>query len=178
MVRADLLERLDQLDRIAYNGEAWRHVAPGRNPSSGEGARVLGGRWNPPDSFPALYLGLTYNVVVSEFYRAAARQALAPASLLPRVVYQYEVEVASLVDLRSDEACATLGVTAPALLADNLELTQAIGEAGHYLGLEGLLAPSAAGPDAALALFTDRFGAQTRITVVGERWWTELPVSE
>ena len=43
--------------RGAYLGEAFRHMATGwDDPLSGEGARIHGDRFNPPDKFPVLYL--------------------------------------------------------------------------------------------------------------------------
>ena len=38
---------------------AYRNQAKGFDPRSGDGARRLGGRFNPPHSFPVLYLCLT-----------------------------------------------------------------------------------------------------------------------
>ncbi len=38
---------------------AYRNQATGFDPRSGEGARRNGGRFNPPHSFPVLYLCLT-----------------------------------------------------------------------------------------------------------------------
>jgi len=55
-------------------------------PASGEGARLNGGRFNLPDSFPVLYLCTTRPWVVAEMRRLGERQAIGVESLLPRVV--------------------------------------------------------------------------------------------
>ena len=47
-----LIERLDALSRVPFEGEAFRHMGPGYGPLDAEGARIHGGRWNPPNSFP------------------------------------------------------------------------------------------------------------------------------
>jgi RES domain-containing protein len=42
--------------RTSLSTTAVRHLSPKHNPGSGEGARINGGRFNPPESFPTLYL--------------------------------------------------------------------------------------------------------------------------
>jgi hypothetical protein len=64
----------------------FRHIAPHRGCTSGEGARQAGGRWNPSDSFPVIYTGLTEAAVVEEFFRLAERSSLPPESFLPRAL--------------------------------------------------------------------------------------------
>ncbi|MHB1510257.1 MAG: hypothetical protein ACYCST_12655 [Acidimicrobiales bacterium] len=39
-----------------FIGQGWRHVAPRCDLGSGEGARIHGGLFTPPGSFPVLYL--------------------------------------------------------------------------------------------------------------------------
>lgn len=53
-----LVEAIDRLDPVPYRGEAFRHLARRWHPLSGGGARIQGGRWNPPESFATLYLAL------------------------------------------------------------------------------------------------------------------------
>jgi len=49
-----------------------------------------------------------------------------------------------------------------------------VGEAAHYLGLEGLLAPSAVGQDV-LVVFSSRLRAGSSVEVVGDELWSSLP---
>lgn len=77
----------------------FRNQAPGYDPRSGEGARRHGGRFNPPQSFAAVYLCSTRACAVAELTRQAARQGLAPADLLPRELWKLEAELASVLDL-------------------------------------------------------------------------------
>ena len=51
----DVYLALDRLGSKPLNGVYFRHTAPKREPLSGEGARIVGGRWNRPGS-EALYL--------------------------------------------------------------------------------------------------------------------------
>ena len=74
MLDRGLLARVDALEPVVVETHAFRHVAEGRHPLSGAGARVHGGRWNPPDSVATLYLALEPATVVAEFHWLAARQ--------------------------------------------------------------------------------------------------------
>lgn len=60
-----------------------------RDPFSGEGARLLGGRWNPKGS-PALYLATDPATAVAEFYQGLPK----PGTLAP-----YRIDAAMIADL-------------------------------------------------------------------------------
>lgn len=174
MPSSHLVDAIDCLDPIPYVGDLYRHVAAGRHPLSGAGARSLGGRWNPPQSFATLYLADRKATVEAEFQRMARRQGLSPSSFLPRRLYRLEVELQAVVDLTGAQAF-------PEALADvdfgsdNLAATQAIGEAAQYLGREGILAPSAAGDGNVLAVFIDRLMPDSRVDDIDFEVWTESP---
>jgi RES domain-containing protein len=131
----------------------FRHIRPGLSPTSGAGARSLGGRWNPPASFPALYTGLAVETVEAELARLALRNNLRLADLLPRVVHTLEVRLSAVVDLRGEASLLAVGLTMDAVLSDDLRACQEVGEAAHKLGREGILAPSATGVGDVLAIF-------------------------
>jgi RES domain len=96
----ELLSRLGNLKPTPLATTAYRHLAAGRDPLSGEGARIHGGRWNPPESFPTIYLGLCETTVDAEFARTAAKQARHPDDFLPRDFVAIRVELAEVIDLR------------------------------------------------------------------------------
>lgn len=50
------------------------------------------------------------------------------------------------------------------LTADDIATCQALGDAAHYLGIEAILASSAAGPGSALAVYTDRLQPASVLT--------------
>ena len=52
-----------------------------RDPLSGEGARLYGGRWNPK-GMPALYLGAGHDVAIAEYYRGLPK----PGTLVPYTI--------------------------------------------------------------------------------------------
>lgn len=71
----DLVQRVNDLGAgiaSAWSGKTYRHVATRRDPLSGAGARMFGGRWNPPDSFNAIYLAEPAGACMAELDRIAA----------------------------------------------------------------------------------------------------------
>lgn len=172
----DLVERLDQVPLHTLEAVTYRHVSSSRPPLSGEGARIQGGRWNPPESFPTLYLGMTEAIVAAEFRRLAMRSGRSVADFLPRELYQIEVKLQFVLDLTDDTHVRSLGVDAAELTSDDAKTCQAIGDAAHYLGTEAVLAPSATGAGDVLAVFTDRLGPTSLLNPSLLRIW-DVPSS-
>jgi len=170
-----LVAAIDQLDPAAYAGEAFRHQAAQYNPLSGAGARSLGGRWNPPESFATLYLAIERETVVAEFNRMAERSRRAPQDFLPRRLYRYEVRLDGLVDLRVPDAMALVGLTAEDLRDDDPTACQAVGEAAQYLGREGVIAPSATGAGTILAVYFDRLEPESVLQPLDYENWEAPP---
>lgn len=163
MADSALIARVDALPATPYSGEAFRHQPPGYNPLSGRGARIQGGRWNPPDSFPVLYLGLDRETVTNEFLRLARRSRRDPEDFLPRVLYRYDLDLTNVLDLREPDALDAVDLTPSLVASDDLRTCQDAGDAARRAGREGILAPSAAGPGVVLALFVEDLGAQSRV---------------
>jgi RES domain-containing protein len=169
-----LLTRVDAVGSAAISAEAFRHIAKDRHPLSGAGARLHGGRWNPPESFSTLYLALQRDTVVAEFYRLAARQGRAPEDFLPRQMHRYEVTLAAALDLRPAAARESLGLTEDVLHALDASRCQEIGAAAHYLGFEGIIAPSATGNGTVLAVFFESLRAESNVVSVENEEWVAL----
>jgi RES domain-containing protein len=144
-------------------------------PLSGAGARTVGGRWNPPDSFAILYVAVERETAVAEFLRMAARAGRAPEDFLPRRIYRYEARLTGLCDLRVAGARAALELTDDDLQSDDPSNCQAVGEAAEYLGREGIIAPSATGSGTVLAVFFDRLDPDSAIGVVDFETWEAAP---
>lgn len=170
-----MLDRIDAIEPTAIETEAFRHVAEGRHPLSGAGARVHGGRWNPPDSFATLYLALDKSAAVAEFHRLAARQLRDPTDFLPRRICRYDVTLSAVLDLREDGKQRQLGLSDAELLASDALACRGIGEAAQHLGLEGILAPSATGTGTVLAVFYDRLRAESHVRDLDYETWTTPP---
>jgi RES domain-containing protein len=153
---ADQLQQLDDLGETLWSGTAFRHTAPHRDPLSGEGARRFGGRWNPPDLFATLYLADPVATCIAEFERTARGQAKGARSFLERSVHHINVANLVTADLRSPEALAAVGLSLESVSDDHWEPCQRVGELAHYLGLQGLLAPSATGLGIVVVVFEGR----------------------
>ena len=174
MPSSHLVDAIDRLEPIAYGGNLFRHVATGRHPLSGAGARSQGGRWNPPQSFATLYLADRKATIEGEFRRMARRQGLDPGQFLPRRIYRIEVELQAVIDLTQTTSLPD-ALSDLEFSSDDLTATQAIGEAGQYLGREAILAPSAAGEGNVLAVFIDRLLPESRVDYVDFEVWTKTP---
>jgi RES domain-containing protein len=174
MPSSHLVDAIDQLEPVTYAGDVYRHVAEGRHPLSGAGARSQGGRWNPPQSFATLYLADRKSTVEAEFRRMAGRQGLDPTQFLPRRIYRLTVELKAVVDLTDPEVLPK-GLADLDFGSDDLSSTQGVGEAAQYLGREAILAPSAAGEGNVLAVFIDRLLPDSRVVDVDFVVWTEVP---
>jgi RES domain-containing protein len=170
-----LLARIDAIEPVPFAGEAFRHLAHDHHPLSGVGARIHGGRWNPPESYSTLYLALDRETTVREFYRLAKRQERDPEDFLPRRLYRYEIALTSLLDLRDPVTRTALQLSDSELGSNDATKCQQIGESANHLGLEGILAPSATGEGAVLAVFFDRLHADSQVRDLDYEPWTAPP---
>lgn len=155
--------------RSTYDGSAYRQQGPQHNPLSGEGARQFGGRYNPPGSFPVLYLCTTRACSTAELRRQGERQPIGLAGLLPRVLYRYSLAL-QVVNLMAPATAETLEIDQRDLIQSDWRLTQQIGEVAHHLGIAALLTPSATGVDQVLALFIENVGLGGLAVEQVERW--------
>jgi len=165
----ELIEAVDRIPRIAVEATVYRHIAPGVLPMSGEGARIHGGRWNPPDSFSVLYTAFDRATVLAELERAARRQGLGIGDLLPRNEVTYAVGLQRVLDLEDPANQVLVGLDDVTMKGRDWAPCQAVGDAAQYVGFEGILAPSATGTGRALAVILDGLVLGSRIEVVDVR---------
>jgi RES domain-containing protein len=119
---------------MLYRGPLFRALNPiyAREPLSGRGAELHGGRFNPR-GVPALYSSLTV--------LTALREANQAGSLQPTTLVSYDAEVDGVFDTRDEATLAVEGIDA-ASLADNTwrDQMKAIGEARTQVFARGLIA--------------------------------------
>ncbi|HWI95662.1 MAG TPA: RES family NAD+ phosphorylase [Solirubrobacterales bacterium] len=176
MALSHITTAIDGLARTAASGHAFRHQAVEWGYSQpGAGARTIGGRWNPPNSFATLYLGLSVEAVQAEFHRLAERAGREASDFLPRHLLKYEIELEAILDLTDASALDALGLTTEHLRSNNPNICQEIGEAAHHLGREGILAPSATGSGKVMAVFMERLLPNSRIDLVSTTVWESPP---
>lgn len=153
-------EKIATAPHVAYAGETFRHMAKRwDDPLSGDGARIRGGRFNPPDSFPVLYLCTTRPCTVAELRQLGRRQPIGVEGLLPRVLYRYQTSLDLVLDLTSDATLEHLGVSRQQVIGSDLTIPRQIGESAHAAGSQAIRAPSATGVDQVIAVFPELLGS-------------------
>jgi RES domain-containing protein len=175
VIDQQLIARIDAIEPTTFVGQAFRHLSHDHHPLSGMGARIHGGRWNPPESFSTLYLALDRETTVREFYRLAERQGRDPEDFLPRRLYRYDIALGALLDFRDSATRAALQLSESELRSSDAAKCQQIGESAHRLGLEGILAPSATGEGIVLAVFFDRLHADSQVRDLDHEPWIAPP---
>lgn len=170
-----LIRVIVRLPTKRISSEVFRHMGPGYSPRSGEGARIQGGRWNPPNSFPVLYLAWQRETAIAEFYRRAEREGIPPENLLPRHLHRYRVELQGVLDLTNPEMADAVGLTRDAFTATDASRCQAVGDAAHYVGCEAVLALSATGIGEVVAVFSDRLRAGSIVEPLDYEVWDIPP---
>ncbi|KAA1176987.1 RES domain-containing protein [Rhizobium tropici] len=145
---------------MQYQGKLYRALNPiyAREPLSGRGAELYGGRFNPK-GVPALYTSLTI--------MTALKEANQVGNLQPTTLVSYDADIERVFDCRDDAALRALGMDAAALAdptwRDQMKVsgeakTQAFARQLAADGCCGLLvksfAPAAANDDLNLVLWT------------------------
>lgn len=164
-------EQIATAPHVAYAGDAFRHMAARwDDPLSAEGARIRGGRFNPPDSFPVLYLCTTRPCTVAELRHLGRRQTVGVEGLLPRLLYRYETSLHRVLDLTSETTLEHLGITEQQVTGSDLTIPRQIGESAHATGSQAIKAPSATGVDQVIAVFAESLGSGRLLPELLERW--------
>ena len=163
----DVFLALDQLGTKLISGTYYRHTAPRRDPLSGEGSRMVGGRWNRPGT-EALYLAAPLDCCSAEFRRMAMGQGRGAESFLPRTLHTISVTELETIDLTHDASRAAVGLEPGDIAADLWETCQVIGDAVDTLGVGGLLAPSATETGNVLTVFV-RHAHHQQLEVVNSK---------
>lgn len=164
--------RLAQARLSSFAGEGWRHLSPNYNPLSGEGARLQGGRYNPPGSFPVLYLCSTRPCAVAELRKLGERQAIGVEGYLPRHLYRYAVDIEGVLDLTDPGIRSAIGIGHEVLVDPDRTACQELGATAHALGIRALLVPSATGVDDVLVVFVQHVGLGRLEPTLAEEWRT------
>ena len=159
---------------MRFRGKLYRALNPvyARQPLSGRGAQLFGGRFNPK-GVPALYASLSI--------MTALREANQAGNLQPTTLVSYDADIAHVFDCRDEAALAAEGMDAAALAdpawRDRMKTrgeagTQAFARRLIAAGCGGLLVRSfAAGASAAdFNLVLWKWGAEApfRLTLIDD----------
>lgn len=121
------------------------------------GPNSRGARWNPP-GLDALYCSLSREGADLELKSMLRRQPV-PISKPIRIV-GLKVKVERVIDLRTEGCLDLAGVTRSQMVEESWIATRAVGAAAAWLGVGGLLVPSARHDDGNLVLFVSELGPQ------------------
>lgn len=170
----DLVQRVSDLGTTSWSGTTYRHTALRRDPLSGAGARLFGGRWNPRGAFTATYLAHPGAACVAELERMAelTNVSVPDAIRAGRTLHTIEARGVHVLDLTSQASQSAVGLEAGDIADDDHTACQAIGQAAHFLGHQGVLAPSATGIGLVLAAF-DAHLEHDQLQVTSSRPLTE-----
>lgn len=138
---------IERFDRIA-----WRQVIVGTDPLR---TNVMGGRWNPR-GVEALYCSLTSRGAQIELQALLDRQSVAIRRA--PVAHRLSVVLSRVARVSESAAFAAAGVDRDAVLGPDWTLPQTIGAAAEWLGLAGLLVPSARHDDGNLVILSGELG--------------------
>ncbi|GLS28376.1 RES family NAD+ phosphorylase [Neomesorhizobium albiziae] len=159
---------------MLYHGKLYRALNPiyAREPLSGRGAELYGGRFNPK-GVPALYASLSV--------MAAPREANQVGNLQPTTLVSYEAEIDGVFDCRDDRALKAEGMDTAALAdgtwrdkmtASGEARTQAFARRLIAGGYQGLLvrsfAPGASADDLNLVLWKWSNAAPARMILIDD----------
>jgi len=169
---------LNDAPRSRFSGTAYRNQALGLDPTSGEGARRQGGRFNPPRSFPVLYLCATRPCVVAELQNRANHQGLDVIDLLPRELWAVSLGLDVVLDLGDKKVRQILGLEITDLVRPDHAFTQQIGEAAHERRFQAVRSPSATGVDQILAVFPENLAGATLAPRLEREWRTPTDLDE
>lgn len=155
---------------IALEAAFSRCVSRRRDPLSSEGARLLGGRFNPVGC-SALYLASTPTLAVAEALQLSSIYAVTRFN--PRLLVSIDVVLSRVLDLTAEENLERAGLSVVDLQAEwrdtpESTIAQAIGLQARDSCVEGILFPSRIELGAAnLCVFRENLLADSNISVDG-----------
>ena len=170
---------------IRRGGPYLRVADPGWDePLDGSFAAGRGGRWNPPESFPVVYLCRSIEVARANVYRKLAGQPYGPEDLRPGngpVLVPTSVPEARYLNVVTDAGCRDAGLPRTYPLDSRRRIVpwrrcQPIGLRAQEAGLPGVAARSAATAGGEeLAYFGRRKLRRGAVRGFEDWFWTEPP---
>jgi hypothetical protein len=147
-----MADRLD-IDSCHLRVELIRH-APHGSQLLGRSPEPTDGRWQRGDIVRGLYLAVTSDTAVAEWYRTLAELGLPPGRAIPHDHHFWRVDL-QLADLSTPEKLDRAGLGMPRPSRRTWPPYQEVGEQVWRAGWRGLLTLSAARPDSLIVCIFD-----------------------
>jgi RES domain-containing protein len=151
----DLLDRLQAMPMGNYETQVWRITREGRSPLLASSPK---GRWDD-GSFDVLYTALTADTARAELHFHLTRGQPVFPSGLKLHLHELLITARRTLVFESVEALTPFGVSPAefgtldhARLQVEYAVTQQIGEAAQFLGVDALIVPSARWPSSNLVI--------------------------
>jgi hypothetical protein len=162
-----LLDALEALAPVRFEGEVWRITRAGRAPLAGSAAP---GRWTPvaadarevPD---VLYTSRERHGALAEIGYRLSLEPVWP-SRIAHQLHRIAAATQRTLEFADVAALTPLGVDAARYQGFDYMATQAIAAAAHFMEFDGLLVPSARAACQNLVLFLDRVVEGNRLDVL------------
>ena len=146
----NLLDALDELERVPIADVVWRVVRSGRDPLVGHPSA---GSWDP-GHFDVLYTTFDPDGAVAEIHFHLSRQPVLP-SKIRFTLNEIEVRTSRTLKFADLRDLEPLGVVVDEYNSLLYRRTQEIGDAAAFLGFDGIIAPSARWECLGLVIFSD-----------------------
>ncbi len=147
----DLLDALEAIEPVSFDGVVWRVSWATREPLAGG---TGGGRWHPANDFQMLYTSIDKDGAIAEVHYHLSKQPVFSSSNVK--ISRIRVKADRTLSIPDTETLAQLGVETDAFKNANYSRTKEIGAAARFLDFFGLLVPSARWDCSNLALILDR----------------------
>lgn len=147
------------LPRVSRSAVVFRVVQRGVDPLGTTGSLKVGGRFNPPNAFGALYTSFEEATALQEVATGLRLRGVDPKQFPEGAYWSYELEVRleAVLDLTDPDVLQKIGLPQGSLTRTDVNATRGIAAQAREQGYEALLVPSAASPDAKnLVIFLDK----------------------
>jgi RES domain-containing protein len=152
----------------AFEGPCFRHCSA-RYATVDEGtldasARV-GGRFNPPGEFGAVYVAVERRTALAELERRVAASGLPRKQFHPRVILQLRARLSRVLDLTDPTVRRDLDLREAEITGEDWARPQAVAREARGDGYAAIRFPSATGEGDNLAIFLDVLSSDDQLVV-------------
>lgn len=157
-----LLDALEGSTQVGWEGDVWRQVVGTTDPLR---PNVLGGRWNPR-GVEVLYCSLSRLGAETELRAVLDRQPVPVRR--PRRTNRLSVGLSSVGNVAAPDFLTASGITRGDLVGPDWSTTQLVGRAADWLGIAGMIVPSARHEDRNLVILVNRLAADDSYEISDE----------